>query len=368
MPSRALFPELDTPALVVDLDVVDANIAEMADVARRHGVRLRPHTKTHKMPVLAHRQLAAGASGITCSTLSQAEVMAEAGCTDIHIVVPVWGEAKLRRLQALRERARVILSLDSVEVAEGLGRLGLESRSPVEVLVNVDTGDHRVGRPPGRPTADLVRRLVAVPGIDVRGLFTHAGHSYESRSPQERDAFAQREAGDLVETAELCRREGIAIREISPGTTPTVRTVAGMPGVTEVRPGSYIFNDTKMMRLGVATEKTVAVRVLSTVVARPNRERVVVDAGNKSLTANEVGSPGWIVAAGWPELTFEFLAVDVGVARFMPSRESADGPKIGDRLAILPSCSVVEQFDVAYGVRGDKVTEILDIAARGKFT
>ncbi|MEV4359313.1 alanine racemase [Nonomuraea sp. NPDC049625] len=158
-----MYPELDTPALVIDLDAVRANIMEMAKAAAKHGVRLRPHVKTHKMPELARMQLDAGAGGITCAKLGEAEVMADAGIDDILLAFPVWGEPKLRRLAALRERARIRVSLDSPEVAAGLGRLG---GPPVEVLVEVDTGQHRLGRPPGRPTADLVAEIAAVPGVE----------------------------------------------------------------------------------------------------------------------------------------------------------------------------------------------------------
>jgi D-serine deaminase-like pyridoxal phosphate-dependent protein len=169
--------ELDTPALLIDLDVLEANLAGMAAVAARAGVRLRPHTKTHKSPVIARMQLAAGAAGITCAKLGEAEVMADAGLDDLLIAYPLVGEAKLRRLRGLLERARVRVSLDSVEVAEGLGRVGRDLGRDVEVLAEVDTGLHRLGRPPGPPTAELVGQVARVPGVEVVGLLTHAGHS-----------------------------------------------------------------------------------------------------------------------------------------------------------------------------------------------
>ncbi|MGV9309395.1 alanine racemase [Nonomuraea sp. NPDC003727] len=212
-----MYPEIDTPALVIDLDVVGANITEMAKVAARNGVRLRPHVKTHKMPELARRQLEAGATGITCAKLGEAEIMAEAGIDDILLAFPIWGEPKLRRLAALRERVRVRVSLDSPEVAAGLGRLG---GPPVEVLVEVDTGQHRLGRPPGRPTADLVAEIAAVPGVEVVGLLTLAGHAYHARTAEELATTARREGEDLVATAALCARDGIELREISVGSTP----------------------------------------------------------------------------------------------------------------------------------------------------
>ncbi|MGW4475499.1 alanine racemase [Nonomuraea sp. NPDC004354] len=217
----------------------------------------------------------------------------------------MWGEPKLRRLAALRERVRVRVSLDSPEVAAGLGRLG---GPPVEVLVEVDTGQHRLGRPPGRPTADLVAEIAAVPGVEVVGLLTLAGHAYHARTAEELATTARREGEDLVATAALCARDGIELREISVGSTPH-RPDAGVTGVTEIRPGTYIFNDASMVRLGVATEATTAARVLATVIARPTPERVV----------------------------------------FVPGH----------------ACSVVNLFDVAHGVEDGHVITELRVAARG---
>ena len=200
------------------------------------------------------------------------------------------------------------------------------------------------------------------------GLFTHAGHSYLSRSRDELKAYAEHEATDLLETADLCRSMGVPIREISPGSTPTVRMLAGVAGVTEIRPGTYIFNNTTMMRLGVANESTVAASVISTVVARPTRDRVVVDAGTKVLTSNDVGVPNWVIAVGRPDVRFDTLAVDVGVAYLSFSDPPALDVAIGDRLALLPSCSVVDLFEEAHLARGGEILDTVPVAGRGKVT
>ncbi|MEU7893343.1 alanine racemase [Nonomuraea sp. NPDC049152] len=357
-----MYPEIDTPALVIDLDVVRTNVTEMAKVAARNGVRLRPHIKTHKMPELARMQLEAGASGITCAKLGEAEIMADAGIDDILLAFPIWGEPKLRRLAALRERARVRVSLDSPEVAAGLGRLG---GPPVEVLVEVDTGQHRLGRPPGRPTADLVAEIAAIPGVEVVGLLTLAGHAYHSRTAEELAETSRREGADLVATAELCARDGIELREISVGSTPTARHVAGVAGVTEIRPGTYIFNDASMMRLGVASEATTAARVLATVIARPTPERVVFDAGTKCLTSDGSGSPDWIRVAGVPYAHMEFLNEEHAVAHLEPGHHGE--LPVGTRALLIPShaCSVVNLFDVVHGVEEGQVITELRVAARG---
>jgi D-serine deaminase-like pyridoxal phosphate-dependent protein len=361
----ATLAELDTPALLIDLDALEANLAEMAAVAGRAGVKLRPHTKTHKCPEIARMQVEAGAAGITCAKLGEAEVMADAGLDDLLIAYPLVGEAKLRRLGDLLERARVRVSLDSVEVAEGLGRVGRELGRDLEVLVEVDTGLHRLGRPPGPPTAELVGLVARVPGVEVVGLLTHAGHAYRARTPDELRWLAEREVLDLVETAALCRRQGIALAEISVGSTPTARTGALVDGVTELRPGTYALNDATMVRLGVAIEATVAVRVLATVVARPTSERFVVDAGSKCFTTDNMGAVAdWLVVAGRPDLHLDFLSEEHGVGH----RSGGDDLRIGDRLQVLPShaCACVNLFELAYGVRGDRVERELAIAGRGK--
>ncbi|HEX4908302.1 MAG TPA: alanine racemase, partial [Actinomycetes bacterium] len=265
----------------------------------------------------------------------------DGGLDDLLIAYPLVGEAKLRRLGDLLERARVRVSLDSVEVAEGLGR------------------------PPGPPTAELVGKVARVPGVEVVGLLTHAGHAYRAATPEALRHAAEREGLDLVETAALCRRDGITLEEISVGSTPTARAGAFIDGVTEIRPGTYALNDATMMRLGVATEATAAARVLATVVARPDGDRFVLDAGSKCVTTDNMGAvPDWLVVAGRPDLHMDFLSEEHGVGH----RGGAGDVRIGERLRVIPShaCTTMNLFDVAYGVRGGRVERELGIAGRGR--
>jgi D-serine deaminase-like pyridoxal phosphate-dependent protein len=359
--------DLDTPSLLIDLDVVTANIDEMAEVARAAGVRLRPHTKTHKSPAIARMQLDAGARGVTVAKLGEAEVMLDAGIDDVLIAYPLVGEQKLARLRALMERARVRTTTDSVEVAEGLGGVGRDLGRDVEILVEVDTGLHRVGRPPGAPTLELVREVSRVPGVEVIGLLTHAGHAYRSVNAEELRIAAEREALDLVETAAACAAAGIELREISVGATPTARIGARVPGVTEIRPGTYVFNDVQQMRLGVAVEATCAARVLATVVAHPAPDRFVLDAGTKAFSSDGADGPpfpGRGVVLGRPGLRLEFMSEEHGVG----SRTGDDDVRIGDRVQVIPLhvCSCVNLFDVAYGVRDGSVEREIAIEARGR--
>ena len=359
--------DLDTPALLFDLDVVERNIAEMAAVAQEAGVRLRPHTKTHKSPELARMQVDAGAAGITVAKLGEAEVMADAGIDDILVAYPLVGERTLRRLRALLERASVIVSLDAVEVAEGIGTVGRERGTPVAVLVEVDTGLHRMGRPPGEASAELAVAIAGVPGVEVVGLLTHGGQSYAAADPGELRHLAEREAMDLVETAARCRESGLGIREISIGSTPTARIGAGVDGVTEIRPGTYVFNDVQQMRLGVASPSMCGARVLTTVVSRPTAERFLIDGGSKAFSSdggNGPPLPGRGVVVGRPDLMIDFMSEEHGVGHL-----EGDVPlAIGERLEVIPLhvCSAVNLFDRAFGIRGGQVERTIPIAARGR--
>ena len=363
------YPDLDTPSLLFDLSALDANIEEMAAVARDAGVGLRPHTKTHKSPSIARQQVEAGAAGITVAKLGEAEVMVDAGLDDVLIAYPIWGAAKLARLRALLDRASIRVSLDSVEVAEGVGSVGRDLGRDVPVLVEVDTGLRRLGRAPGAPTAELATAVARVAGVDVIGLLTHAGHAYRCEDAEALRAVAEREALDLLESAADCARAGLEIREISVGSTPTARVAANVPGVTEIRPGTYVVNDAQQVRLGVATPARCAARVLVTVVARPSAERFVVDAGTKAFTsdgADADGSayPGRGIVDGRPDLRLDFMNEEHGVGRI----EGDDELAIGERLEVIPlhACGCVNMFDVAYGVRGGAVEREIPIAARGR--
>lgn len=357
---------LDTPTLVVDLDRLGANIADMASRATSAGVRLRPHTKTHKIPEIARLQVAAGAAGITCAKVGEAEVMVDAGLDDVLIAYPVLGAQKLARLRALRERARILVSLDSVEVAEGLGALGVATKSPVEVYVEVDTGQHRLGTAPGAPTVDLARQVAGIRGLTLVGLLTHAGHANSVTNVAHRRVLIEREIDDLLTTQALCAQIGLELVEISVGSTPAARLEATSPGVTEMRPGTYVFNDTATIDHGVATGDTCALHVLATVVGRPTPERFVIDAGSKCFSSDGAGTSGWLRVAGRDDLTMEFTTEEHGVGTIDLARGGR--LSIGDRLLVIPRhvCAVVNLFDTVTTTRGGEVTGELRVAGRGR--
>jgi D-serine deaminase-like pyridoxal phosphate-dependent protein len=260
------------------------------------------------------------------------------------------------------------VSLDAVEVAEGIGAVGTDLGRPVPVLVEVDTGHHRMGRAPGEPSAALAKEIAGVPGVEVIGLLTHAGHAYEAADPAELARLAERESLDLLGTAERCRDQGLECSEVSIGSTPTARIGAGVAGVTEIRPGTYVFNDVQQMRLGVAAQSACGARILATVVARPTAERFLIDAGSKSLSSdggNGPPFPGRGVVVGRPDLVIDFTTEEHGVGHITGDAASL---VIGERLEVIPLhvCSAVNLFDVAYGLRGGMVERTIPIAARGR--
>jgi D-serine deaminase-like pyridoxal phosphate-dependent protein len=327
--------ELGTPLAVVDEAIMEANLERMARLARDGGVRLRPHAKTHKSVDVARRQLARGAIGLTVATMTEAEVFAGAGIDDLLIAHPPVGTAKLRRLESLAERVnRLAVALDDVGVARSVPE-------KVEVLWEVDTGQHRIGTAPGEPTVRAVQALTAVIGNQrLRGLISHGGHVYSAKDQSERRTAAGQETGGLLETAAMLRSDGIEVRELSIGSTPTVG-MAALQGITEIRPGTYVYGDANMVRLGAQRIEDCALGVVACVVSTPAPDRAVVDAGSKALSADlrVPGSEGFGMVAGREHLLVERLSEEHAVL----SAAAATGLSIGDFVLIIPThaCTTV---------------------------
>jgi D-serine deaminase-like pyridoxal phosphate-dependent protein len=338
---------IDTPALVIDAQRLRANVEAMAAAAREGGVALRPHAKTHKMVEVAALQLEAGAAGLTVAKLGEAEVFVDGGCTDILIAYPLIGDTKLERLAALARRARVAVALDSLEVARAIAGAGAD----VRVRIEVDTGQHRAGVAPG-DVAALAREAAAL-GLRVEGVMTHEGQAYAAQdlAAATRDAVTKlREAAATLDAP-----------VISVGSTPTARFAAREPGVTEIRPGTYVFQDRTQIAHGAATPDDIAAFVLATVVSRPAPDRAVVDAGTKVLSSDRLNAPGAPVdfgalTNGWPVVR---ASEEHGVLSIPP-----DAPlNIGDQVRIVPNhiCPVVNLFDEAIVIQGGRWR----VAARG---
>ena len=262
--------DMDTPYIFIDLDKAEKNINDMQQIADRAGVFLRPHAKTHKMPELAQKQMAAGAIGVTVAKIGEAEVFADAGIQNIFIAYPIVGEQKLNRLRSLAKRVNLTIAVDSWIVAEAISiELQKEPDISVDVLVEMDCGFGRVGLPIGQPVVDLAKRITNLPNFVFRGLITFAGHSYDAKDVLEVEKIAIAEGKAASETAELLRSNGLCADVISAGSTPTSRFAGKMSGITEIRPGTYIFGDLMQVSLGAHALEDCALTVKTTIVSRP---------------------------------------------------------------------------------------------------
>ncbi|MFL6202983.1 MAG: alanine racemase [Thermoanaerobaculia bacterium] len=346
------FDRVPTPALLLDLDVLERNLSRMADRCARLGVRLRPHVKTHKCLEIARLQHRLGAAGITVSTLHEAHVFAEQGFDDITWAFPV----QLTRLDEVRELARRItlrLVVDTEEAVQALESLEL----PLHVWLKVDCGYHRAGVDPDSPEAlELARRLAGSSRLTFDGILTHAGHAYHARGREAIADVAEDERRVMTGFAERLRSAGIEVPEVSVGSTPGMWTVRGLEGITEARPGNYVFNDFEQVTLGACAARDCAVTVLASVVsAQPGRSWCVTDAGALALSKD----PGFGTSMG--ELFEDYEAgVLSGEARLTAlSQEhgilSAPRP-VGSRVRVLPnhSCLTAACFDEYLVVRGNR--------------
>ena len=355
-----------TPAVLIDLDVVERNVAAMAERARRAGVRLRPHAKTHKTIEIGRLQMAAGAVGLSVAKVGEAEVFAAAGFEDLFVAYPVVGEDKGRRLLALADRARLAVGVDSSDGARTLDAVFRASGRRLDVLLKVDVGFHRVGVSPDQ-AVQAAQSLSDLSGLRLRGVFTHAGHAYLAGSPDGVAEVGRSEGSILVETAQRIRDSGIEIEEVSVGSTPTARHAMAIPGVTSCRPGNYVFHDASQVSLGVCGMEDCAMTVLATVVSVPAPDRAVVDAGSKTLSSDPLrpSGPGHGFIVGRrsriARLSEEHGVIDV---------VAGESYRVGERVRILPNhaCVVSNLHDRLLGMRGGRVEKEVTVAARGRVT
>ncbi|WP_126425772.1 D-TA family PLP-dependent enzyme [Brevibacillus marinus] len=361
--------QLDTPSLLLDLDVMEQNLKEIAQFAKQQGIRWRPHIKTHKCVEIARKQLAYGACGITVAKVSEAEVMAKAGIRDILIAYPLSSPLKLQRVAALLPLAKLTLAVDHAKQAELLDQFFAHTSAVVDVWIKVDSGLHRCGVEPGAETVALAKEIAKYPHLRLQGLFTHAGHSYAASSREEIERIGEYEGQAVAESAAWCEQEGIPIPHRSVGSTPTFRISGRQPGITEVRPGNAVFYDAIQVGLGVATYEQCALRVLSSVVSMRPHERLVLDAGSKTLSLDQ-GAHGNATVKGFghivghPELTIQRLSEEHGVVAI----DRATNLALTDRVQIIPNhaCTVVNLFDRYVLHRKGVIVGEWRIEARGK--
>ena len=363
--------DLPTPQVLIDRHRLMNNIDRVQTMASSADLRLRPHAKTHKSPVVARMQIARGAVGICCAKIGEAEVFAAAGIHDIRLPYPV-NPVNAARLLAVMDPASVSIIVDNLDVARGWSEAMTAAGRMLDVLIKVDVGFHRCGIDPDADPIAFIQSVASMRGLRLRGLLSHAGHGYHAASEEELCAVAQREAETLTGLRDRATRSGIGLDEVSVGATPTLRYSVRQRGLTEIRPGNYVYFDRTQLALGAATLDDCALTVLATVVAT-HPGRVILDAGSKTLTNDT--ARGIAKAPGYGAVLTDAGTIDEGLLVERLSEEHATVRvvgdtrlKPGDRVRILPNhaCTVSNLVDVVRLVEGDSVVDTLPIAARGR--
>jgi D-serine deaminase-like pyridoxal phosphate-dependent protein len=358
--------EIDTPALVVDLDIMLRNLERVANYAREHSLRLRPHTKTHKAVRLARRQIELGAAGLTVAKVSEAEIMLGAEPADVLVAFPIVGHTKLARLVEIARRTQVTVALDNVYAACQLSEAARAAEVKVGVLAEVDVGLGRVGVSPGPELLQLAQTMEKLPHLSFEGITFYPG---QVKSLDEGGlAELARVSEILRHVLEDFRKAGIETRIVSGGSTPTLFRSHEVHGVTEIRPGTYVFNDINTMRSGACAMEDCAASILATVVSTARPGQMIIDGGSKTFSSDRLANSS--------EVTFGHV-VEAPGARFHKMNEEhgfvdmthAEGKfSVGDRVHVIPNhiCVAVNLHERVYGVRGDHVEEVWTVDARGK--
>lgn len=365
------YPALDTPALLIDREIMMDNLHMMQDYADREGVALRPHTKTHKCPAIAKLQEELGAKGITVAKVGEAEVMAENGLTDIFIANEVVGEKKLLRIRELcRRGVKVSFGVDTPCQVEAAEAVFAGEKTPARVLIEIEVGEERSGILHEDAFLALLQTIRACPHVEFAGIFSHEGHCYNAETPEDcHEKFITSQERTLA-FARLAREQGMDPERVSIGSTPSLMFGFHiLPGVTEIRPGTYVLMDASQGH-AIGTLDRCAATVLSTVISRPTSERVITDVGAKGLTAQTrtkgiCATPGLGTVKGFDGVHV-FDVYDEHAIFY--NRAFREAVQVGDRVEIIPVhiCPVCNLYEKAYVVSGGQVVEELPILCRGK--
>jgi D-serine deaminase-like pyridoxal phosphate-dependent protein len=358
--------EIDTPALVVDLDIMERNLARVARYAREHGLRLRPHTKTHKSIRMARAQIALGAAGLTVAKVSEAEIMLGAQPDDLLVAFPIIGRAKLARLVEIARRARVTVALDNAFAARQLSDAARAASVEIGVLAEVDVGLGRVGVAPGEALVQLAQAMEKMPHLRFEGITFYPG---QVKSLDASGLAALARVSEIMRgVMEDLRAAGIEAKIVSGGSTPTLFLSHEVYGLTEIRPGTYVFNDINTVRSGGCTMADCAASILATVVSTARPGHMIIDGGSKTFSSDRPSDGA--------EVTFGHL-VEAPGARFHKMNEEhgfvdlthAEGEfRVGDRVHVVPNhiCVAVNLHERVYGLREEQVEEVWTVDARGK--
>ncbi len=358
---------LDTPCLLIDLDTLEDNLTRMQSKADEYKVQLRPHMKTHKMISLAQKQIDYGAVGISVAKVGEAEVMTKGGIKDIFIANQIVAPKKIDRLVKLATQVKLGVGIDSFEGGKRLSEVFSVAGLSLSFLIEINTGLNRCGVEPKEDAWNLYEKLLKLPCLSYQGIFTHAGHAYGADNVFEVKKISDEECRLMEETRQFFEERGVYSSQVSIGSTPTMSVWQGHQGITEIRPGNYVFYDATQVSLGCALPENCALTILATVIS-VSSGRAVIDAGSK-VFAMDRGAHGKDSLLGHgiiigknsilARLSEEHGVIDV---------HYNDTFLVGEILRIIPnhSCTVINLFDYVYGVRQERVEEKFSIEARGR--
>ncbi|WP_082232982.1 alanine racemase [Halobacillus massiliensis] len=358
----------DTPYIEIDEQILLNNIRRMSLLANEQGVQLRPHIKTHKIPYIAKLQLAEGAVGITVAKITEAQVMANHGIDDIFIAYPVVTKSKAEELCSLNKKlSRLIVGVDSLEGAAVLDQAAKDHNEILKVRLEVDTGLSRTGVDTEK-AVDLAQEIFRLESLELQGIFTFKGAVFEGEATMDTHKAGIEEGEIMVELKDQLERNGITIEDISVGSTPTAASAAKVDGITEIRPGTYVFNDSMQVKLGVSKWKDCAAKVVATVVSRPSEKRAVIDGGSKTFATDvqpnhaPLHLKGFGVLPEYPEAEFARMNEEHGVIL-----TDASDLKIGGQVEIIPNhiCSTVNLHNYVYLKKENNEYEKIKVEARG---
>jgi D-serine deaminase-like pyridoxal phosphate-dependent protein len=360
------YRELSTPALAIDLDVLERNLDRMASYCRERGIGLRPHTKTHKTPEVARMQLARGAVGLSVAKVGEAEVMADAGLDEILVAYPIYGAEKLRRLAEIARARQLLVSLDDEATAQELSRAVAAQGATVGVLVEFDVGLQRCGLEPGPACVELARKIQRLAGLRFRGLMTYSGNIWGTEEQRKQEARLVAERVERALQAFAAARLEVEI--VSGGSTPSAFLSHEIPGLTEIRPGTYVYNDLNTFYQGACRLEDCAAWVVTTVVSTAVPGRAMIDAGSKTLSSDALASGpktghGYVVEA--PDAQLFKLNEEHG---HLDITKSVRHFRVGEVLTVIPNhvCTCVNMHDEVFLVRNEQVVGSWRVAARGK--
>lgn len=362
---------MDTPAVVINKKRMMKNILDMAQLAQTNGVELRPHIKTHKTPTIAKEQLKAGATGITVATVSEAEVMAENHIHNIFIAYPIISKKKIKRVMMLNQNIKLIVGVDSIEGAIALNEQAKINKQTLDVRLEIDTGLKRTGVK-YQDAINLGKDIGNLSHLNLTGIYSYKGAVLKGKTTLNLKQAGREEGKLLVSVAKQLRQNGLNIKDVSAGSTPTSKYVSQVEGITEIRPGTYVFNDRMQKEFGICEKDDCAAKVVSTIVSIPNKDLLVIDGGSKAFATDVVPNTpplhlkGYGLILDHQEAVLERLTEEHGMVK-IPENHSF---KIGDQLNIIPNhiCSTVNLYNDVYMLEDDHSLNKITVKARGMVT